>query len=157
MNGMNNGDGRRSAGGISETSYRLSVLAAVLAAALILGGFFYGMVRLGVVRIPVGTDDETAQTTPPGPEDQLIDSLRRGSWPDDAVVTYDILPEDYLTMLSEAPYIEEYELIFDVTVSSTSSRSAEEHHVKKTASGFEVETYREKRLVSKVKSSGDGL
>ena len=158
MNSGSDGDGgRRLPGGMNETSYRLSVLLAVLAAILILGAFFYGMVRLGVVRLPFSADAETGQAPPEKTEDQLFDFLRVGSWPEDAAVTYDIRPEDYLSMLEEAPYVKEYELTFEVTVSSPLSKSTEEHRVRRTADGFEVDTYREKRLVRRVKSSADNL
>ncbi|MCR5262431.1 MAG: hypothetical protein K6D94_01040 [Clostridiales bacterium] len=153
---MNDEDGgRRGPGGLSENSYRLSVLLAALVAALILGGFLFGMVKLGVVNLPFRDGGETEKAVPDQGGDIPVDFLRPERWPDDAAVTYDIMPEDYLAMLSEAPYIDEYEITFEVTVSSPSSKSTEEHHLKKTASGFTVDTYREKRLVRRVRTSKD--
>ncbi|MGI6742326.1 MAG: hypothetical protein ACOX4O_01535 [Eubacteriales bacterium] len=138
----------------SPARQRLSVFIAAVISIAVLGLFFIGMVRIGVITLPFGMNQNSMNPGDEPQEDKLYLALRNGDYPKTADVSYNLSSDQYLKALEDAPYLETYSVAIKTTVSSGSSKRTYTVHIDKKKNGYIAEIRSGAELIRKITFDG---
>lgn len=141
----------------SPARQRLSVFIAAVISIAVLGLFFIGMVRIGVINLPFGMNQSIEIPGDDPQEDSLYLALRNGDYPQTADISYNLTPEQYLKALEAAPYLETYSIVIKTTVSSGTYKRIQTVHIDKKKSGYIADIYSGSEIIRKVTFDGSKI
>ena len=138
----------------SPARQRLSVFIAAVISIAVLGLFFIGMVRIGVITLPFGINQNNISPGEEPQEDKLYQALRNGDYPKTAEVSFNLSPEQYIKALEDAPYLETYSVSIKTTLTSGPSKSIRTVHIDKKTDGYIADIYIGSELIRKISYDG---